>query len=77
MAEENLEARNILRKFLSKEAFERLSRIKLVKPGLALQLETYLVELFKTGKIKSEITEEQMIMILDSLRQKKTFRIVK
>ncbi len=69
--------RTVLKKILSKEASERLSRIKLVKPEMAAQLENYLAELFQAGKIKTEISEQQMIMILEALTQKREFKILK
>ena len=65
----------VLLKILTKEARERLSRIKLVKPEMATQLELYLVQLYQSGKIKSEINEEQLKLILESLTSKKEFKI--
>ena len=65
----------VLLKVLTKEARERLSRIKLIKPEMAAQLELYLVQLYQSGKIKSEINEEQLKLILESLTSKKEFKI--
>lgn len=67
----------IMKKILSKGAWERLSRIKLVKPELAAQLELYLVQLFQAGKIKNEISDEQIKMILENLSSKKSFKILR
>lgn len=67
--------REILRKILTKEAFERLSRIKFVNPELANQLELYLVQLYQSGQIKDIITDKKMKEILLSLQSKKDFRI--
>jgi programmed cell death protein 5 len=67
----------ILRKILTKEAIERLGRIRLVKPQLAAQLELYLVQLYQAGRIKDVITEEKLKSILQSLSTKKRFRIIK
>lgn len=83
--EENLEElqkvailkNTILQKILSKKARERLGRIRLVKPELASQLELYLVQLYQAGKIKDEISDEQLKFILETLTSKKKFRIVK
>lgn len=69
--------KTILKKILSKEAWERLARIKLVKEELASQLELYLIELYQSGKIKSEISDERLKMILESLSSKKEFKIIK
>ena len=67
----------ILRKVLTKEAKERLGRIKIVKPELAAQLEIYLVQLYQNGQIKTVINDEQLKKILQSLSSKKKFRIIK
>ena len=67
----------ILKKLLSKQALERLGRIRLVKPELALQLELYLVQLYQSGKIQSEISDDQLKNILDALTEKKKFKILK
>jgi programmed cell death protein 5 len=67
----------ILKKILSREAAERLARVKLVKPELANELELYLIQLYQAGKINEEISEEQIKLILEKLSEKKTFRIIK
>lgn len=67
----------VLKKILTREAVERLGRIKLVKPDLAMQLELYLVQLYQSGKIKSEISDEQLKFILETLTTKKEFKIRK
>jgi programmed cell death protein 5 len=67
----------ILKTILSKDAIERLGRIRLVKPELASQLELYLVQLYQAGKIKSSVSDEQLKIILDSLSSRKKFKILK
>lgn len=67
----------ILKKVLTKEATERLGRIKLVKPEVANQLELYLVQLYQAGKIGTMITDEQLKMILEQISTKQKFRILK
>ncbi len=69
--------RNILKKILSKGALERLGRVRIVKPELANQLELYLIQLYQSGKIKKEISEEQIKMILEKLSPEKKFKIIK
>lgn len=69
--------KTIMKKILSKEAIERLGRIKMVKPDLAVQLEMYLVQLYQSGKLKEEISDEQLKMILENLTTKKDFKIIK
>ena len=67
--------KNLLRKILSKLAMERLSRIKLVKPEAASQMEMYLLNLYQTGKVKTEISEDQMKMILETISGGRDFKI--
>ena len=69
--------KTILKKVLTKEATERLGRIKLVKPEIANQLELYLVQLYQSGKIATMITDEQLKMILEQIATKQKFRILK
>jgi programmed cell death protein 5 len=68
----------VMRKILTKDAIERLGRIKLVKPELAGQLELYLVQLYQAGQIKTVIDDVKLRRILDSLtKNKKEFKIVR
>ncbi|MEM5766343.1 MAG: DNA-binding protein [Candidatus Aenigmatarchaeota archaeon] len=69
--------RTILKKILSKEAIERIARVKLVKPELVNELELYLIQLYQAGKIKEEISEGQIKMILEKLAEEKKFKIIK
>jgi len=67
----------VMKKILDKSAIERMGRIRLVKPEVANQLELYLMQLYQSGKLKNVITEQQLIMILDSLNAKKDFKIIR
>lgn len=67
----------ILRKVLTKEATERLGRIRLVKPDLSNQLELYLVQLYQAGKINKPLTDEQIKLILEQITTKQKFRILR
>jgi len=65
----------VMRKILTKEAIERLGRIRLVKPELATQLELYLLQLYQSGQIKNTIDDAQLKQILDAITKKKKFKI--
>jgi len=65
----------VLSRILTKEANERLARLKLVKPDLAKQLELYLVQLYQAGQIKSIINDDQIKNILSQITTKKQFNI--
>ncbi|MBI2084798.1 MAG: hypothetical protein HYT70_04290 [Candidatus Aenigmarchaeota archaeon] len=67
----------VLKKVLTKEANERLGRIRLVKPEIANQLEMYLVQLYQSGKIPHALTDEQLKLILGQISTKQKFRILK
>ena len=67
----------VLKKILTKEATERLGRIKLVKPEIANQLELYLVQLYQSGKIGNMITDDQLKTILEQIATKQKFRILR
>ncbi len=69
--------RNILVNVLTKESRERMNRIRLVKPDLAMQIELYLIQLHQSGRIKSKITDQKLKDILKMLRSDKDFKIVK
>ena len=66
-----------MKRILSKQAIERLGRIRVVKPELATQLELYLLQMYQAGKIKTEISDEQLKTILETLSSGKEFKILK
>jgi len=64
-----------LRKLLTKEALERLGRVKLVNPIVANQLEIYLFQLSQTGQLKEMIDDAKLKQILSVLMPVKKTRI--
>lgn len=69
--------KRIIQKILSKEALERLGRVRLSKPELAEQVELSLLQMYQAGKIKEEVSDQQLKAILEALTTKKEFRIIK
>lgn len=67
--------KQLLSKMLTKEAFERLSRVRAVNPQLAAQAELYLLNIFQSGRLLQPITEEKLKEVLQSLTEKKEFKI--
>ncbi len=67
----------VMKKILTKEALERLGRVRVVKPQLAMQLELYLMQLYQTGQIKGVIDDSKLKKILGSLVKKKKFKIIR
>ena len=69
--------KQILSKILSKEAYERLGRVRSVNPELASQAELYLLQIYQSGKLKENVTDQQMKEILKLLSEKRELRIKK
>ena len=65
----------ILSRILDKKGKERLSNLKLVKPELAMQLEIYLAQLYQAGQITGIISDEQLVLILRKISEKRDIRI--
>ena len=69
--------KKVLGKILSKDAYERLGRVRFANPELAAQAELYLLQIYQSGRLKENVTDEQMKEILKLLSEKKDFRIKK
>jgi len=73
------EAQEAIKKLISNilddKARERLANLRLVKPDLAFQIESYLAQLYQAGYVKGKITEEQIVVILKKIGEKKDFKI--
>jgi programmed cell death protein 5 len=67
--------RKILNTILTKDAFERLARVRSVNPQLAAQVDMYLLQIYQTGKIREKITDDRMKEVLNALSEKKDFKI--
>lgn len=62
-----IQKRLILQQILTPEARSRLANIRAAKPAFAEQLELQLIQLAQAGQITSQITDEQLKLILDKL----------
>jgi programmed cell death protein 5 len=66
----------ILRQLLSPEARLRLNNVRMVKPELAGVVENYLIGMASQGKLRSQISDDQLKQILLSVQQpKRDFKI--
>jgi len=76
-AELEAQIQAILRRILTPEARERLSRVKLVKPELAQQVELISVQLYQAGQIRERIDDAKLKKILAQIdaRTRREFRI--
>jgi len=68
------EVRKTLHRIMDKKAIERLSNVRVVKPELATQVELYLFQLYKAGKI-NHISEEMVIELLRTFSTKRETKI--
>ncbi len=63
--------KTVMLKTLSKEAYERLGRIRAVKPDVASQIELYIMQLYQSGQLNTTISDEQLKKILEAISVKK------
>ncbi len=64
-----------LRNILTKDAIERLGRVRLVNPMLTQQLELYLLQLLQTGQVKEKIDDKKLKQILNMISEDKKWKI--
>ncbi len=67
--------RQLLSRMLTKEAFERLGRVKTVNPQLASQAELYIMQVLQTGYNKRIGDEELKEMLRSLTKRGKDFRM--
>ncbi len=67
--------RQMLNKALTKEALERLGRVRTANPSLAGQAELYILQIFQAGKLKGMITDSQMKDVLRVLSESRSISI--
>ncbi|MFQ5647777.1 MAG: DNA-binding protein [Candidatus Aenigmatarchaeota archaeon] len=67
--------KQLLAKILTKDAQERLGRVRMVNPQLAGQAELYLIQVYQAGKLKTQITDDKLREVLKTLSGKKEISI--
>ncbi|TFH11135.1 MAG: DNA-binding protein [Candidatus Thorarchaeota archaeon] len=76
IAEAQAQKESILRQILTPEARARLSNIKMVKPQFAEQIEMQLIQLASSGRLRGQVTDEQLKTLLVQLQEKERERKV-
>ncbi len=69
---------NLMRKVLSQEGRQRLENIRMVKPEFAEQIELQLIQLYKMGKIRGQLSDKAFKNLLEQItnsNKKKDFNI--
>ena len=67
----------MIAKVLDKAALERLGRVRLANPTLAMQLEAYLLQLSQAGQLKEQVNDEKLRQILEVVTEKKKVTKIK
>lgn len=75
-AESQAQKEAVLRQILTPEARARLTNIKMVKPQFAEQIEMQLIQLAGTGRLKGQVTDEQLKALLKQLQDRERERKV-
>jgi len=69
--------KQLLNKILTKEAFERLSRLRMVNQQLVAEVELYLLQIYQAGRLEARVTDAKLREILKHLTQKKDTKITR
>ena len=64
-----------LTKILTKEAYERLSRVRSVNPMLANQVDLYVFQVYQSGRASEPIDDDKLKEILKLFSEKKEINI--
>jgi programmed cell death protein 5 len=75
LAEFDAMKKEVMRKILTKEAVERLGRVRVANPLIATQLEIYLFQLYQTGKLTETIDDKRLKQILEVLSPERKIKI--
>lgn len=67
--------RRLLSGVLTKEAHERLGRVRTVNPALASQAEIQILQLHQSGRLRMSVTDAQVKEILRILSEKRDISI--
>jgi len=68
IAEAQAQKEALLRQILTPEARARLTNIRMVKPQFAEQIEIQLIQLASSGRLRGQVTDEQLKGLLKQLQ---------
>ncbi len=67
--------KSVVRRMLTKEAAERLARVRLANPAVAEAVENYLAGVIASGKVKTPINDGKLKEILSVISAKREIKI--
>ena len=68
--------RNMMHTLLSSGARERLSRIQMVKPEKARQVESIIMRMAQSGQLQSQIEDKQLVDLLNQISDDSVTKVV-
>jgi programmed cell death protein 5 len=71
IAEVKARRQTLLRQILTPEARERLNSIRLTRPEFADAVESQLIALYQSGRLRGQITDEQLKQLLQQITPKR------
>jgi len=74
IAEAQAQKEALLRQILTPEARARLTNIRIVKPQFAEQIELQLIQLASSGRLRGQVTDQQLKGLLQQLQGKERER---
>ncbi|NOQ37945.1 hypothetical protein GQ472_03570 [archaeon] len=75
LAQLESELKTLMPRILDAKAMERLLMIKATKPDFAMQVQLYLVSIYRQGQIREPLNDDMFRHILDSLVKKPEWNI--
>ena len=66
-----IQKKQIARTYLDPKAYERLMNVRLVNPELYDAVIALLIQLVNSGRLKTKLSEQQLLQILSQLTQKR------
>lgn len=67
--------KEVIKKIMTKDAIERMHRIKISSPIIASQLESYLIHVYQTGQLNGKITDDKLKQIAEILVPRRDTKI--
>ncbi|MBI4173225.1 MAG: hypothetical protein HY519_00730, partial [Candidatus Aenigmarchaeota archaeon] len=67
--------KRLIASMLTREAAERLARVRLANQQLAAQAELYLIQVYQSGKLRELVTDDKLKQVLKALSETRDIQI--